>query len=285
MSAAPGQQSKMDERLKAIIAEPERDDLRLSYANALDESGDADHALLVRLQVRLSTLPGGVDHPEWFRLNSKIHKLLLARGRDWVPSWYEKWGIRDAEFDRGLVEYVTVPAARLIDSETRGWLFESRPIRHVNLVELRGSGIDSPFGSILNSLEHDDVGGRILSLSAEGQGLGDRDAMALAKSVLRNLRWLSLAFNSVGIAGVTALAEASQGSGRLANLHYVNLEGNPADPVERVFEDQNVVVGRHKPKIQEGLPSASWYLRKVVGGHVVTPDRLSVSHVNEMLVS
>jgi len=59
-----------------------------------------------------------------------------------------------------------------------------------------------------------------------------------ASQYLKDLRWLSIADNSVGMPGAEALA-ASQ---NLPNLRYVLFRGNPVDPSERYGDDQGFIV-------------------------------------------
>jgi uncharacterized protein (TIGR02996 family) len=256
-----------NERVREIIRQPDDDELRLRFAGDWERQGfDRERALLVRLQIKLGTMPGGVDHPEWFRLSSDAHDLIRNKCQEWVPEWYGEHGIQNPEFHRGFIDFVTVDARTLRTESLRRKLLDSAPIRHLNIVDLAG---DDELGMILDSLARDGEAWRILSLNLDGQNLTDRGVLMLPNSSLSNIKWLSLAYNHVGRAGVEALAEASYG--RLKMLGYVNLQGNPFDPVEEIYEDQGIVVARRTPVPPK--PSTKWLERRVAFGRVIESNR------------
>src|SRR5207253_10486175 len=86
----------------------------------------------------LANLPGGADHPEWFRLASDAHRLILERSAAWTPEWYGRAGISNAQFHRGFIECVTSTAKALTTPDIRRKLLDSAPIRHLNVVGLAG---------------------------------------------------------------------------------------------------------------------------------------------------
>jgi hypothetical protein len=118
--------------------------------------------------------------------------------------------------------------------------------------------------------------GRIVSLNLDGQNLTDASIRHFGQYGLKNLRWLSIAHNQIGEAGVRSLAEDSTGDWpALRSLVFVNLEGNPVNPIDEVYEDQGIVVDQHTPALQSYLPRARWLKQNVVAGRVSVPDRFA----------
>lgn len=75
-----------EQLLAAICAEPNDDGLRLIYADWLDDTGDADRAEFIRVQLQLATLAGmgRAPEPEW------IDPLVSRELELWVhsPEWF-----------------------------------------------------------------------------------------------------------------------------------------------------------------------------------------------------
>lgn len=261
--------------LDKIIEEPDRDDLRLQYASYCERTDweDSSRGWLIRLQVKLASIPGGMDHSEWLRFSLETRELLREKAEFWTPRWYSESGIRDPEFHRGFVECVTATAVALLQRPIRAQLFRSGPISHLNLVEVGG---DTDFSSILQGLSTDGFTSRLLSLRLDGQSLTDESLLALINARLPRLRWLSLVYNKFEERGVGALAEASV-SGGLRQLAYVRLEGNPFNPVEQIHEDQGFVISRQMPDIALRMPPAQWLRRRVAGNRAVYPSRFETS--------
>jgi len=280
---------------KQIIELPEDDGLRLQFASDWEAfaakaddgaSPSADErvirperASLIRLQIQLDKLPSGASHPDWFRLRSEVNRLLISNQSDWTPSWFASAGVSEAVFSRGFIEGVTVTHTLFLDPTTRKRLFNSAPIRHLNIVGIEN---DSDWEQVLDSLRSDELAWRILSLNVDGQNITDEGIDHLAASALTSLAWLSAAYNRITESGVRRLAEVSA-YGRLRSLKYVNLRGNPMDPVDQLTEDQGVVTGVHRPEFQEKLPPLSWLRRDVVAGRVMEPDRFSFRAANAIV--
>jgi uncharacterized protein (TIGR02996 family) len=228
----------LEELSEQIISDPDNDMLRLSYARQLERADrERERAAFIRFQVALAKLPS-VDHPDWFRFATAAHNLVVKTSAKWVPEWYASEKIREPQFHRGFIECVTVPAAVLMQPRTRQRLFASAPIRHLNIVGLAG---DNDLKQLLSWFEPQERA-RLSSLNLDGQNLGNDSMRQLCIFGLKNLRWLSLANNKIDEAGVHILAEQSDW-GALRSLEFVNLEGNLANPVDRPYEDQGVVVG------------------------------------------
>ncbi len=262
---------EFSELLAAIMSDLNNDKPRLAYAGRIEKI-DPERATLIRTQIAVARLPS-TDHPDWLRLAAVADRLLAGRREEWIPKWYAEARIREIEFHRGFIESVTVPGGTLIQRKTRAELLMGAPIRHLNIIDIDGDG---DFKLILEGFLGDGVAQRIASLNLDAQNLTDMSVFNLQQYNLRGLRWLSLAHNHIGEWGVRALADGGIWSD-LRNLEYVNLEGNPIDPVDKFEEDQGVVVGRHRPKIQSSLPPARWMRQNVVAGHVVDSDRFSLA--------
>jgi uncharacterized protein (TIGR02996 family) len=263
------EESELDRFGREIIERPDDDEVRFGYAHALEQlDPESLRPEFIRLQLRLANLPGGTDHPEWLRLAVRSRQLVRSLGEDRIPRFYLRKGIKDPQFHRGFVEYVRVSIRVLLNSRTRKQLFGEAPIRHLDI-----TGINEvrQLTTFLKAMKDDEQSWRILSLGLDGQRLGDHAARALAKAGLSNLRWLSLSYNYIEERGVRALAQATQT--KLKFLQYVNLEGNPFDPIEQIYEDQGIVVQRRTPDEQRDLPRVSWLRRTVIGGQLVEPDR------------
>jgi uncharacterized protein (TIGR02996 family) len=92
--------------LHAIKEDPGDDGLRLILADWLEESGQADRAAFVRLQVEEARLPWeDPRRPEWQR---RAQQLLVAHRDEWLGPWRRFV----CEFRRGLL-HVKVKASHL----------------------------------------------------------------------------------------------------------------------------------------------------------------------------
>jgi uncharacterized protein (TIGR02996 family) len=88
--------------LRAIVEDPDADDLRLIYADWLHDHGDAARAEFIRVQVRLATMDS--TDPERCDIERRVAELLGANRRRW---WAEVPGGLDldhtrVEFRRGF---------------------------------------------------------------------------------------------------------------------------------------------------------------------------------------
>jgi hypothetical protein len=91
---------------------------------------------------------------------------------------------------------------------------------------------------------------RIRSLDLSQGLLTDIDTRSLAHSqYLGELRWLSLAFNRVSLAGAEALAASKN----LPKLSFIDFTGNLVDPVEQYSQDQGVIVDKWLPASGQAL--------------------------------
>ena len=150
--------------------------------------------------------------------------------------------VKHFQFERGFVGLVGLTAREFLESAPE--LFSLAPIQHVDLTAVRGSGedlFDSPH--LL----------RLRSLGMNLCRLVDQDIRLLAASPnVRELRWLSLTVNYLGMPAAEALAR----SRNLPNLGCVVFAGNDADPTQQFAWDQGIVADTWMPEQGEKLESA-----------------------------
>lgn len=91
--------------MRAILADPEDDTVRLAYADCSDENGEHERAELIRLQVAAAVLPEG--DPKRSSLESRGNALVASHGANWAPG-FVGWGSRHVWFVRGFVEHASV---------------------------------------------------------------------------------------------------------------------------------------------------------------------------------
>jgi uncharacterized protein (TIGR02996 family) len=102
--------------LRALLAQPDDDTLRLALADWLDENGDPARAEFVRVQVELAR---GVEERERRNaLEKRQAELLIEHEREWVQPFAEVLDCKPGEwggwvFRRGFVEYFHLPAAQV----------------------------------------------------------------------------------------------------------------------------------------------------------------------------
>jgi uncharacterized protein (TIGR02996 family) len=97
--------------LRAILADPGDDGVRLAYADFLEEHGRLERADFIRLQCLRAALP--CDDPWRPRLMARERELVRRHGRGWVGA-LRPWLLRGT-FRRGFVEQVTVSAQVYLD--------------------------------------------------------------------------------------------------------------------------------------------------------------------------
>src|SRR5947209_2077625 len=89
-----------DALLQGIRDNPGDDDLRLVFADWLEENGDPDRADFIRTQTELSRLPSG--DPRQRALREREKGLRRRYGGLWQGAFFEVPGVR-CEFSRGLL--------------------------------------------------------------------------------------------------------------------------------------------------------------------------------------
>jgi uncharacterized protein (TIGR02996 family) len=181
--------------LAAICDDTDDDQLRLVYADWLEERGDP-RAELIRVEIEYARLPKRDLRRE--PLRRRDAELLAQHAERWrLPRLA---GVTWGPYERGFVESVTLESWQAF-------------VRHVDqiaaLVPLRSLAIE---GVLLTSGQMAALAGwprlgRLVSLSLVGIGLGVDQARILVSSpYVANLRRLCLADNELRNAGAETLA-------------------------------------------------------------------------------
>jgi hypothetical protein len=258
-------ESEAWERLgKDILSDPNNDSLRMQFAALLEEGDDKQgsgpaRARFIHLQLAQARI--SPSDSEWMRLSLEADSLLLDHKKEWL-AWSGDAGIRNSEFHRGFVEAITVTETYL--TMNREEIFAQSPIRHLDIVELDPDLLEV----VVVLLDGGRYLDRMVSLRLDGQGLRDEHVELLNRPSLSGLRWLSLANNDIGQEGALTLTQR-----HLKRLEFVDLHGNPFDPVEQLTFDQGIVVERSSAHVPEDFPKVPWLERRVVSGLLFQPSR------------
>jgi hypothetical protein len=255
-----------------IVGNPEDDDLRYDFASELERgepegSPNRARAEFIRIQLTLSTLDPG--HAEYMRLATRAYDLELRYREEeqWVPGLFRDLPSPKAEFHRGFVELITVPAGTL--RQRQNDLFAAAPLEHLDISKLEG---EQDLLYLLASLAENDHLRKLVSLGLDGQRLTDESISILSGAPFDRLQWLSLAHNQIGQRGVDLLV-----TGRLRNLRFVSLRDNLYDPTTELFYDQGIVIERRENRRYADLTEIPWLTKTVRGGRYVQPDRFAVN--------
>lgn len=255
------------EELRAVIASPDDDGRRLSYAARCG----GIRAEFIETQVKLAALPGGANHPDAPWLTSLALDLLREHRSEFAPSWYPDRGLKAAGFDRGFAECVSGSGPVLADEWLQPQLVGSAPIRHLNIA--------APCSAFeLRTILDSTLGQQAVTLALDGIRLGYDGLSGLIQSkAAPRLRWLSAARCGLSFEEHRLLA-AHQAS--LPVLEYADFSGNPVDPSEQYAEDQGVVVDSAMPeegsRLEAEFGRIAWLHWPVVNGRVTTIDRMAL---------
>ncbi|MCE9566520.1 MAG: TIGR02996 domain-containing protein [Planctomycetes bacterium] len=120
--------------LKALLAEPDDDTLRLAMADWLDENDQPARAEFVRVQIELAQ--GVTDRERLRYLEVRQRDLLIAHEAEWVQPLADVLKCKPGEwggwvFRRGFVEYFHVSAA--VISQRGHTLATLTPVRELFL--------------------------------------------------------------------------------------------------------------------------------------------------------
>jgi uncharacterized protein (TIGR02996 family) len=180
--------------LQAIIENPEEDDVRLIFADWLDERDDP-RGEFIRIQVARARAEG--DELQQVKNWSREQELLGAHEKDWVAPlrpWVREW-----RFLRGFVEWARIPAEYVLGDGRK--VFGLTPIREARFNEAT---------EYIPGLAAAPELARLHSLDLGYNLLGAEQIKRLAASpFLRGLTNLNLACNPLGNDGALALAWAS----------------------------------------------------------------------------
>lgn len=231
-----------DEILKAILSDPESDQLRLDYANKCVAS-TPDRANLIRLQVQSRNLlrvsgewtgPFGAAHE---LLDKSSNKLLWAGPIADRVEWYD--------FGRGFVEDIKLDAATFLKQGEE--FYGLAPIRRLYLKNV---------APVAEALFTSPLLDRIVCLSIESQKLDDQHIALLSASPhLSHLGCLGLSGNHVTTAGLESLMR-SQGLPSLKCARFFGCPVYEAELGDEYGDDQGQIVD-----IFDGL----WPIEKRLG--------------------
>ena len=233
--------------LEAVIADPDDDGSRLVYADWLQDRGPlaAARGELITVQCALAHL----DHPiEHNRLKARDFELVERHGNVWCAeagigevrnNWHPSaWA---ADFQRGFVETVEMPAAAYASVVTR--LFALEPVRALVLIGLQPDGARRLSESIyLHRLRSFGLRRSVLP-AAVLAGL-------LSATVLGALRELSLRSIGIDLAAIDALL----GTPIAARLEVLVLDDNP------ITDDGAFLLAR-APELPKAAPVVARWAR------------------------
>ncbi len=196
----------------ALQQEPENDDLRLVYADFLEDRGD-DESLargeFIRVQVEWAALPptakGAAERAA--QLTTRQNELLTQWQRVWLGDWAEV--LASWTFRRGFVEAVQADASVFLDCAA-DWFAEWPPL---NVAKLTRAGHLLPELAASPWLAH------LRGLDLSNNGIDSAGLAHLTASrFLCLLQALDLSDNPIGPAGAGLLATAWSAD-ELSELH------------------------------------------------------------------
>jgi uncharacterized protein (TIGR02996 family) len=210
--------------LQRVLEHPDDDGPRLDYAaymtNRKDPRGE-----FVQIEVELARMDKDTD-PNYLPLAEAAYAKIDQHGPALAGPVAAM--VDNYFFDRGFVELVELSVRRFLEIAPE--LYSRAPVRHLNLKGSRSFVPELFSSSMLDPIRSLDIG---------NWKLIDQDMEVLASSPhLKQLRWLSIADNLVGLPGAEALAA----SRNLPNLRYVVFTGNPVNPSERYGSDSGYIV-------------------------------------------
>jgi uncharacterized protein (TIGR02996 family) len=184
--------------LRAVLAEPADDLLRLIYADCLEERRDR-RADFIRAQIALDR--AGPDDPRRPALEGASRALLKEHQQEWLGPL---WGVLDGwEFRRGFVEKVLITPEGFVAHADL--IFRSAPVRHVHFFRRPQVRLEAVRG-----LAESSYLARLATVKLNtDRGLGDAGVELLAGSPhLARLTGLDLSDNWIRNAGAQALARS-----------------------------------------------------------------------------
>lgn len=193
-----------------VVSRPHDDDVREAYADAVAPT-DAERAELIRLQLMMARnrRTGMDNYPHSMRAGD----LIRAHHARWAQPVAQY--VTGYQFLRGFVDLVDVDAEWFLESADE--LYDLAPILHLDVTDAK---------LVVEDLFRSEWLERIVSISLMRNDLGDAEAQLIAASpYLRNLEWLDLSHNQIGVEGLEALVA----SANLPRLGYVNFSDNAVD--------------------------------------------------------
>lgn len=212
--------------LTAVYANPDDDNVRLVFADWLDENGDPDRAEFIRAQIRSARRPR-VYFPA---PQPREDELLAAHREDWIRDSGGAWDLPDGYLARMRDWAAKVPTQRWRASGNPPWIFRRGFPDHLDFTGARDVPVVDwlygiPAFPVLRGLyvHGNNMGGigasrlaacpklnRLAVLELGGNGIGPAGAAAIAAGPhWGELTWLSLGDNGIGPAGTAAIAGRS----------------------------------------------------------------------------
>jgi uncharacterized protein (TIGR02996 family) len=232
--------------LRAIIEDPDADDLRLIYADWLHDHGDAARAEFIRVQVRLAKMDA--DDPERPALEDREQELLDDHRENWLQvlpadafnpdELYPRFrrGFlenlifggpafvgRGEEVLRKPVERVTINEIATIGASATARLAACPGLGHVRRITLGNGDFDEVDAEQLATFLASPYLRGLIGLEINGSGnLGQVGAAAIARwPGAVSLRELAIQFGAIGPEGMAELVA----SPHLAGLRELQLHG------------------------------------------------------------
>jgi uncharacterized protein (TIGR02996 family) len=229
---------------QAILESPEDDAVRLVYSDWLEDNGQAERAELIRVQIELAQIGTPADHCHFGPVHnprilataeSRRRKQLQKREADLWSEHEDAWlaelpalkGIAWGHPHRGFVEEVTAESFRAFRNHAAR-LFEMVPLRCLRFgpSALNSSPPELTATSVARLAGFPPLA-RLHHLVFHGSNMGDRGAIALAKSPhVANLVSLEISMSTVDDAGARALAHSPYLGNLRALLMYMNRTGS-----------------------------------------------------------
>jgi len=210
--------------LKAVTDHPDDDAPRLAYADWCDRRGDP-RGRFIRVQIELAKIGEHRDDPNRLPLQWESTELLSLYEHEWMPQGHPY--ILRSKFHRGFIASIELTADDFLEHASD--LYAQFPIQLIEIEKMSGRARE-----VLTSPHLE----QICAASFSRSKLTDDDIRAFAQSpFIRNIWWLDLTFNKIGMPGVEALVTSTF----LTKLGYVALDENPCNPIESAGDDQGTV--------------------------------------------
>jgi hypothetical protein len=254
-----------------ILAHPKQDKPRLEFAVRLDDEEEPEgrkatpspRADLIFLQLKLARM--SPDHPEWFRIATRVRSLLIDHEKEWTPSLLRADNVLNAVFHRGFVAKLTIKARYLIEMARD--LFKSAPIEHLDIVGMKS---EEDLQKVVATLSRTEVISRVRSLGLDSQRIKNVESLNLGE--WSQLRWLSLRYNELTEKSVHRLLHAAP-----PTLRSLDLYGNEGDPSPGFIFDQRTVIAAESSPVDAMLLRDSRVQRHAEGGFELYPDRFAMA--------
>jgi uncharacterized protein (TIGR02996 family) len=159
-----------DAFLAAIIAQPDDDNVRLVFADWLEEHGDRARAEFIRLQIREVQLHPA--SPERKDVSDRVRSLFEQHSKEWLADLSGHPAYID-DFERGFLTRLRGLPAWIVKIPDRAW--ERHPIHKLTLRHFQGQldrALAVPHLARIRVFD--------LSCPREAEGMTDADAEALA---------------------------------------------------------------------------------------------------------